>query len=228
MPARFSRRPQRRAFSRFRKRGLRTMQDVRRWEVGYFHNTIAHGTVVGGTVNTVAISLAQIMDHLADNSTVAGNLESYKLKAIEIGGLVFASNTFLNQSPVPGVSSHANAFHALFIDRLSPGGAPTSIPNLSVNTTPVIAATAVQNFETAFPTRILWRDHRMFACGANDVGLPHPQTYYAGSRSLRVRSRLFDDFGLFFVSSILTAAGLATTNWTTVLNGTIYWRASYR
>lgn len=228
----FSRRPARRAFSsrsRFRKRGLRVNQDLRRWEAGNFDVTQTYAAPVpNATYTPQATPLAQVSDHLADTATVAGALEAYKIRAIEVGGLVFCTNTFLNQAPVAAVSAHAKVWHMLYIDRLGAGGAPVNLPDFSKTTAPVLSAGAASTFETAFPTRIIWREQRVIPIGANDVGVPHPQTYYSGSRSLRLRCRLLDDWGLFFYSAIFFSTGGAALTFTTLFSGSIYWRTSYK
>lgn len=225
----FRRRPQRRAFSssRFRKRGLRQQQDLRRWEYGNFDVLRAQTTGPGVyTANTTA--LAQVGDHLADNSSIAGNLAAYNIRAIEIGGIVFSLNSFLNQQPQASISAHTLVYYALFVDRLSQSNAPVSLPAFGTTQTPILAATQPQPQEVANPTRVLWREQRVFPTGAFDLGLPHPQTYYSGSRSLRLRLRLVDEYGLFFHVAIISPGGAAAQQWTTAFNGGLYWRAAYK
>lgn len=199
---------------------------MHRWEFGQVGIT-APQAVPSGTYQGAVQSIAQISGHLSDTTTTPGRLDSWKQRSIDIGGFVFCSNTFLNQAPVPSISAHAIVYHVLYTDRLDGSGAPFVIPDFSINTPPTLAATfATGANETTFPQKILWRETRVLPIGANDNGVGHPQAYYAGSRSLRLRLRLTDSTGLFFCSGIVQSTG-TTAGFTTILSGSLYWRARY-
>lgn len=222
-----SRRRSARTFGRRRfGRGLRQQQDLRKWEYGNFRVTQALSTTSGNQLS-LATAFAQIGDHLADSATVPGLLEMYKLRAVEVGGIVFSWNVFLNQAPLAALSAHAIIDGAWFVDRLSFNGNPNALMDFGTNATPIVGAASVSSQETGRATRCLWRESRILPIGANDVGLAHPQVYHAGSRSLRPRIRLVDDFGLFFNTGAFQSTGVAA-NFTSIVNGALYWRAAYK
>lgn len=220
-----------RARSAFRRRsgGLRSDPKLRRWEFGNISFAINHTTVPTGYTGTNT-PLAQISTMLTDLSTNAGVIDAYKLRAIEVGGVVFNSHVLHNGQPISEVSAHVLCFHAIFSARLDRLGNLVISPVFDQPTVPTITAASalLSTFQTEWPDKIHWREQRVMPVGQFDVGKSNPQNYSSGARSLRLRLRLSDEYGLFFHTGIRgPAALLLPVQLTHVVNGTLYWRARY-
>lgn len=221
-----------RRFSSFRRRrsGLRTDPKLRRWEFANISFTVNQNTVGGGGYNGLNTPLVQIPTMLTDLSTAAGVIDAYKLRNVEVGGVVFNSYSFRNGQSVQEVSAHVLVYHVLFSARLDRFGNMGLAPTFDQPTVPTITAAsgALSPWQTEWPDKIHWRENRVLPVGSFDESSGNPQQYNAGSRSLRLRLRLSDEYGLFFHTGIRGPGSLVpTVSITTVVNGTLYWRARY-
>lgn len=219
-------------FSRFRRRrpGLREDPKLRRWEFANVSFTVNQNTVIGGGYNGLNTPLAQIPTMLTDLSTAAGVIDAYKLRNVEVGGIVFNSFSFQNGQPIFEVSAHVLVYHVIFSARLDRFGNLGLAPTFDQPTIPTITAAsgALSPWQTEWPDKIHWRENRVLPAGQFDVGKSNPQQYSSGSRSLRLRLRLSDEYGLFFHTGVRGPGALAqAVAITTVVNGTLYWRAKY-
>jgi len=195
--------------------------------------------------NLVAV-LAQITNHLGDDSTASGRLESSTVKFLEIGGIVFDWQMMLTDL-VQDFGSPPTYDVALFpaqmlivSDRLDVDGNPCSIvPNWFSSTVPIPVANAIQlqDLDDKFPTRVHWRHSRTLVQGYGDFPAlggnfqtSQPVVLAQGSANLRLRLALDDEhclamhFGLNTGGSASTVTAAAVT-----LNvfGSMYYRIRY-
>lgn len=229
MPYRRARSSSRGRPFRRRRLGLRSDPRLRRWEfanISFAINQFGSSSAYVGT-NT---PLAQIPTMLSDLSTANGVLDAYKMRAVEVGGIVFNSFVFQNGQPIQEVSAHVLCYHVLFSARLDRLGNLPLNPTFDQPTPPTITAASalLSQFQTEWPDKIHWRENRVLPIGSFDVGKGNPQNYSSGARSLRLRLRLSDEYGLFFHTGIRGPASLLSNyQLTHVVNGTLYWRARY-
>lgn len=227
---RFSGRSRSSSFRGRRRGRLRSDPKLTRWEFANISFTVNQNTVGGGGYNGLNTPLIQIPTMLTDLSTSPGVIDAYKLRNVEIGGVVFNSFSFQNGQPVQEVSAHVLVYHVLFSARLDRFGNLGLAPTFDQPTVPTITAASglLSPWQTEWPDKIHWRENRVIPVGSFDAGKGNPQQYSAGSRSLRLRLRLSDEYGLFFHTGIRGPGSLVpTVAITSVVNGTLYWRARY-
>lgn len=227
--------PPRRSFSRFRRfrRGSRAISARRtlrptRWSVANFSFVGAVNALSGVTV-TQAFEVMKIPDHVGDETTTQGQTLNAYAKAIEIGGVVWDADAFMNQSPVAAVSAHMLQWFMICVSRLDLGNSPSGVGFDPFNTQkPVATLTVAQpatNLEADYPDRILHREFWTYAIGANDTLATSQGSIRPSGRgkSLRLRIRLDDLHGLYFYFASHQSTG-STVNTTHVASGSLYYR----
>jgi len=201
--------------------------------------------------NTVIV-MAQIDDHLGDDSTAAGRVQTNQIRTLEIGGIVFDWQLEANAVPALEEESGADTRYAgllssllLCTDRLTMEGDPTAIDVAwftSTTSTPVASSTEQIDEDQRFPTRVHWRTSRFFDCGSrlpvNSLGPEMQPTggrvvLAQGSKNLRLRLALSDEQALVFhwattiPTGFLTETSYAGVDSTLFLNGSLYYRTRY-
>jgi len=196
--------------------------------------------------------LAQIDDHLGDDTTAAGRIASNTIRTLEIGGIVFdwqlTSITLPLSSPEPDPMARvAGVLNTLLLctDRLDDDGNPVAIDSdwfTNTTPTPVALATQQEDEDVRFPTRVHWRTTRYLETGTflptNSLGpeyaLPPVGVVLAqGSKNLRLRIALNDEQTLVFHWRSVIPSGFWSPDTfagviaTLLLNGSLYYRVRY-
>lgn len=234
-------------FSRFKSRN-RTHQPKRTGHWQRANLRLDAENVVseeGVNFNTVLV-IAQIDNHLGDDLTEAGRLETNTVKFLEIGGIVFDWQMVLTDQtldfttpPTTDVWRVENQI-ILASDRLDEEGNPVAIlSNWFTSTTPipVAASTQQQDEDQRFPTRVHWRHARTIAGGYGPfpdiTGNYQPSQSVVslqGSANLRLRLALDDEHALTFHWTSVIAQNASTLSAAAVnltVNGSMYYRVRY-
>jgi len=223
-----------------------------RWQWGnvYFNQTFT--SAAPGTINIMAELASLSPGHFADLSVGAGTQQvtmANMAKSIDIGGLVFdcgIHHSTINIDAASGSLSERFVMHQMIVlDRLSATGSPQGInAKWHVSTFPTnnIDASVPRPATTEeirdYPSRILWRrssfinpsliefnnfdSEALSALRQNEVYSPQR------NRNLRIRKRLADDYGLYYLAAITPvpsiSENLVFTCW---LAGSLYYRVRY-
>lgn len=225
-PRRFFRRSS--SARRFRRRGPGThaVRRPQRWQWANF-NFPTVLTADSGIPTDVMIPMAQIFGHFGDDTTAQGRALNAFARFIEVGGIVFNWNCFLNQAPLSGeLSAHAICSIALVTQRLASNGFPATLFSMAETMSPInqTISIAVADEETRFPTRVHWRDNTVFPIAANDLNLQQAQIRINRPINLRLRLRLDDEQGLFFAWTMQQSTGQDDVVFTGHLQGSLYYR----
>lgn len=197
---------------------------------------------VGANVNTVLV-LGQIANHLATDGDTAGRAYTNQVKFLEIGGLVFDWQLQLSDLASDFTTPPATDIWAidnqiiLVSDRMDTGGFPAAIDvNWFSSTTPipVAGATASDDEDGDFPTRVHWRHARNIVGGYGQfpdvTGNFTPSNTVVslqGSANLRLRLALDDEHVLaMHFASVLTDLGstIVAAEVRLTLVGSMYYR----
>lgn len=223
-----------------------------RWQWANIH---WNQTFTGASPGSLSIftELASLSpEHFADPllGTAQMVTMSNMVKSIDIGGLVFNSGVHfsgLNIDAEDGSLAEQFLMHQMIVlDRVDATGVPLGInAPWNISTFPTLSVDGIIPRPTTaqevrdFPSRILWRNANYINpsliefSGFNSEALStarqnevhNPQR----SKNLRIRKRLADDYGLYFVAAITpagtsTAQNLVFTSW---FAGSLYYRVRY-
>jgi len=223
-----------------------------RWQWGnlFFQQTFT--TVAPGTVNIfaelVSLEPSHFFDPNADATTSAITI-SNMAKAIDVGGLTFdcgIHHSTLNIDAEDG--SLAQRFicqSMLVLDRKGPTGEPSGVEapfHLSTFPTNTVDATVPRpsslNEVRDYPSRILWRRAHFVNPSLVEYNNPDSENISAlrqnevynpvRYRNLRVKKRIADDYGLFYVASIAPVPSISENLiFTCWLSGSLYYRVRF-
>lgn len=245
----FRRRPQRR-FSRPAARPA-TRVGAQRWQWGnIFASSTIQGPGAGNASTNVLFELASLEpNHFGDTTSTGGTAlavtQSNMVKAIDIGGIVFDMGAHHVETVIESTSVFDSRFitlQGIVLDKKDPStGAPLSTNvNYAVSTFPANVISTITPRPTAaqeirdYPSRFLYRSADYVNPGLQAQASPdgdllasrvrqevlNPQRH----RSLRIKRRLTDDWGLFALFSVWSPSAPDPNSWTFWFSASIYYR----
>lgn len=246
----FHRRPRRRSFNRTARPATRV--GSQRWQWGnFFASTTIQGPGAGGASTNILFEIASLEpNHFGDTSTPGAAAlaitNSNQVKGLDIGGIVFDSGIHNAQSvfDVSGSVFDKRMFlmQGIILDKKDPTtGAPSSTnANYAVSTFPsnvvditVPRPSALQEVRD-YPSRFLYRSTDYYNAGLQANISPDDELLASRTRqevlnpqrhrSLRIKRRLTDDWGLYWVGSIWSPSAPDPSSWVLWLSGSIYYR----
>lgn len=218
-----------------------------RWSVGNFYFSNSIDTDESGGAQTVMTTLAQ-MSHFGNTTPPSFLAVPEMARSLEIGGIVFHFTCMAfgpdaveaNPATLPEYWFSHNRL-LLVTDRVDDGNVPTTIlAPWFESTLPTVPIANLDNASenTDFPTRIHWQEGRTFQHGFATqlaTGRPlaqAPVSNWTGTRSKRLKLRLTDEQGLYFVQTARTDTNIVGGDPVILYRyfsvfGTIYYRVKF-
>jgi len=222
-----------------------------RWQWGNIHFNQTFTTQAPGSVSIFAELASLNPAHYGDLTLGTAQVvtQSNMIKCIDIGGVVFNSGIHFSQINIDAengpLSGRFLLHQMLVLDRVDNTGVPqgvfapwhiSSFPTLTVDGTIPRPTTAEEIRD--YPSRILWRSATYINpsliefnnASAEDISTARQNEVYNPQRSknIRVRKRLADDYGLFYVAAATPIGSIASNHvLTTWFTGSLYYRVRH-
>jgi len=235
-----------------------TRAGAQRWQWGNIFASTTFQATAGECTNVLFELASMELNHFSDPNLpdnaglIAGGVMAQMVKGIDIGGIVFSSgihNTDSQVQQAPGLlASRFFQMHTVTLDKKDP---QTGVPNganaaFDVSTFPAnvvdftLPRPGTDTEIRDYPSRILYRSanyQNSLSRLLTDVTFAEDTLHtvprneiYSGERhrSLRIRRRLTDDWGLYYGAHVWTTGAVAESQtFTAWFSGSIYFRVVF-